>query len=270
MATVQMVASGEEIFQLLKDGTIKRFTGTRDYPLHWTQLDANTDVKGIAVGDKLYKRHVTGEIFVYNRADWEEIYSEKDKDVKGPVEIIKGPVEIVAAGASIYQIHKSTSRILIYDDEIGWWVRLDGDNMQIAADQDSLYTRSTDGHIYQFDQPRYGRVLLDGNSNAAEIVAGNGYLYQRDHDGQVYRCLKEFWDRLGGDKTTVQIAAGSAGLYRRDTNGQVWEYIDRDRSWKLIDKSHDNVDIVVAKWLYVRTENSSIYRYTGANWKQLQ
>ena len=53
-------------------------------------------------------------------------------------------------------------------------------------------------------------------------------------------------------------------MYRRDTNGQIWGYIDIDNLWKLIDKSHNNIDTVVAKPLYARTEDSSIYRYTGA------
>lgn len=260
MATVQMVASGEDLFQLLKDGTIKRFTGTRDDPFHWTQLDANVDVKEITVGDKLYKRHGNGKIFVYKHPNWYEIDRGR----------FEGFAKILAAVASKHQRHKTTSYILFTDDtEEVFWDRSAGDILQIAADQGSFYARTTDGHIYQL-MDEYEPAILEYNSNTAEIVAGNGCLYQRHHDGQVYRYLKGFWDRLGGDKTTVQIAAGSAGLYRRDKNGQVWGYIEGDNMWKLIDKSHDNIDIVVAKWLYVMTENSSIYRYTGANWEQLQ
>lgn len=53
-ATAQMVASSSEIFQLLGDSTIKRFTGTRDNPCDWTQLDLDRDIEEIAVGDSFY------------------------------------------------------------------------------------------------------------------------------------------------------------------------------------------------------------------------
>lgn len=101
-------------------------------------------------------------------------------------------------------------------------------------------------------------------------MARGEYLYQRHEDGQVYRYRGDFWDSSGCDKTTVQLAAGSAGLYRRDINGQIRGYFDNDNVWELIDKNHDNIDIVVAKRLYAGTEDDSIYRYTGAKWEQLQ
>lgn len=104
----------------------------------------------------------------------------------------------------------------------------------------------TNGHVYE-KYKDYASTRLDNSSNTAEIVACHGCLYQSHHDGQIYRYLKGFWDRVHGGKTTVQIAAGDAGLYRRDTNGQVWRYIHDDNVWKLIDKSHDNIDIFVAK-----------------------
>lgn len=37
-------------------------------------LDANRYVSQIAVGDKLYKLHNNGEIFVYHHAKWDPIY----------------------------------------------------------------------------------------------------------------------------------------------------------------------------------------------------
>lgn len=265
MVTAQIVASVDEIFQLLEDGSIRRFTGTSDNPRHWTELDACSDVDGIAAGDNLYKLHSDGQIFVYDHGNWDQIYSKDNSD------FLKDTVKIVAAGATMYQVQTIrsqgfTHRVLCYNGRGRGWDEVARNVTDIAADGDLQYTRSTNGEVSRRD----GYVArIDNNRNTAEIVVGDGYLYQRHHDGQVYRYFKGFWDRLDSGNATVQIAAGSAGLYRRDSNGQVWMHIGSS-VWRLIDKSHDNSDIVVAKWLYALMTDDGIYRYTGSSWEQLQ
>lgn len=254
MSTIQMVASGNEIFQLTTDGVIKRFTGTRDHPHKWTQLDADSHVAEIAAGDNLYKLYRDGRIFAYTFGKWKKIFDGHNKEKH---------VEILAIGPNIYRTSKTDKRVYRYDGEYACWKSPCYGHLQIAAYLDLL----NGPHEHKEDyQPVHAE--LDTNIDPAEIVTGGGGLYVRSIGEQVYQLVGGFWNELDSGKAIAQIAAGSAGLYRRDSNGQVWGHIDGE--WKLIDRSHENADIVVGNWLYVRTTDDSIFRYKKDHWEQLQ
>lgn len=233
MPTFQIVASGDEIFQLLEDGTIKRFTGTRENPRDWTQLGANDGVSQIAAGDSLYKAHVDGRIFVYDHGSWSEIYSNHDN---------KGYVTIIAAGPRLY-LRDCTGLVHCYNgrrwDQV---TKISSPVVQMAADGDSLYTYHKNKATYQWIE---GGTKIHHSDDIIGIAAEGGRVYQLHRDGQIYQYIRGFWNRLDSGNSTVEIAAGSAGLYRRDSNGQVWGYLDG--AWKLIDKGNKNLNIVVAK-----------------------
>ena len=253
MTTVQMVASGNEIFQLTTDGIIKRFTGTRDNPHRWTQLDADSHVAEIAAGDNLYKRYRKGRIFAYTFGEWNEISDGPDKQEH---------VEILAIGPNIYRTSKRDEYVCRYDGSNRLWENFYYGPLQIAAYLDVLNGPHEHKAGYE---PVHAE--LDTNIDPAEIVTGGGGLYVRSVGKQVYQLVGGFWNELASSKA-AQITARSAGLYRRDSNRQVWGHIDGE--WKLIDRSHENVDIVVGNWLYVRTTDDSIFRYKKDHWEQLQ
>ena len=99
-ATIQIVASGGNLYQRHNTGRIYRYTGV---PFTgWQELDRNpATVDIVASGGNLYQRHNTGRIYRYTGVPltgWQEL----DRN--------PATVQIVADGANLYQRH-NTGRI---------------------------------------------------------------------------------------------------------------------------------------------------------------
>ena len=67
--------------------------------------------------------------------------------------------------------------------------------------------------------------LLDNNRRTVDIVAAAGQLYQRHHDGKVWRYTGKpltGWQLLDNNPRTVDIVAAAGQLYQRHHDGTIW------------------------------------------------
>ncbi|MET3805630.1 hypothetical protein ABIB25_002634 [Nakamurella sp. UYEF19] len=178
-ATVDIVASGGNLYQLHNSGRIWIYTGTPH--TGWMELDNNPATAQIAAdGGNLYQRHQDGRIWIYTGTPH-----------TGWLELDNNPatVGIVAAGGNLYQLHNS-GRIWIYTGtpHTGW-LELDNNplTVEIAADGGALYQRHDNGNIWIYTgTPHTGWLQVDGNSQTVDIIAGSGHLYQRHSSGRIW------------------------------------------------------------------------------------
>ncbi|KAK6347463.1 hypothetical protein TWF718_005305 [Orbilia javanica] len=185
------------------------------------------------------------------------------------------------------------------------WERLDSnsDTIEIAAGQDYVYQRHTNGQIWLYNESEW--VQIDSNRDAVEIAAGNRVLYKRQSNGQLQRYKNGEWVSLDKNSDTVQIAAGGDEIYQRHTNGGIWQYkngkwVDIDHNgdtvsitasndgtlyqlhsggqiwvysngeWAMLDNNSDTVEIAASDGnLYQRHNGGNIYHYTGSGWEEI-
>ncbi len=260
-ATVEVVASGGNLYQRHDSGRIWVYTGP---PLTgWQELDDNpATVQIVADGGNLYQRHDSGRIWQYTGTPH-----------TGWLELDNNPatVDIVASGGNLYQRHDS-GRIWVYTGTpLTGWLELDDNpaTVQIVADGGALYQRHNSGLIWVYTgTPHTGWLLLDNNPATVDIVASGGNLYQRHNSGLIWKYTGTpltGWQQLDNNPATVDIVADGGNLYQRHNSGLIWKYTGTPLTgWQQLDGNPATVDIVAGGGqLYQRHDSGRIWVYTG-------
>ena len=179
-ASIDIVADGNNLYQLHSNGRIWKYTGT---PLTgWQELDNNPATKMIAAsGGNLYQLHSNGRIWKYTGTPltgWQEL--DNNPATK----------KIVADGNNLYQLH-SNGRIWKYTGTpLTGWQELDNNpaTKMIAASGGNLYQLHSNGRIWKYTgTPLTGWQELDNNPASIDIVADGNNLYQIHNNGFIWR-----------------------------------------------------------------------------------
>jgi len=232
-------------------------------------LDGNPETADIvAAGDRLYKRHLDGSVWFYNRspvAGWALIDDNRDT------------AKIVAADENVYQLH-GNGDILVYTGIPKDWKVIDAvnpDTAQIVASKDHLYKRHKNGDVWVYMGKPKEWKLLDSNPSTVDIVAAEDELYKLHGDGEVWVYTGKHieWKSLGEASDTVELAASKGRLYRRHRTGQVWVYNGAPNDWKQLDHFKGTAGIAAdGEKLYQRRADGGIWVYTGTpltGWQQI-
>jgi Astacin (Peptidase family M12A) len=260
-ATADIVAAGNNLYQLHKNGRIWKYTGT---PLTgWQELDNNLATKKIvAAGGNLYQIHKTGRIWKYTgvpHTGWQELDNNP------------ASVDIAVSGNDLYQLHIS-GRIWKYTGtpHTGWQ-ELDNNvaTMKIVAAGGNLYQIHKTGRIWKYTGvPHTGWQELDNNPASVDIAAADNDLYQRHNSGRIWKYTGTpltGWQELDNNTATKDIAVGAGVLYQIHVTGAIWKYVGPPMTgWQEIDGNHASVHIVAAdNHLYQLHNTGLIWRYTG-------
>jgi hypothetical protein len=242
-ASVDIVADGNNLYQLHQTGRIWKYTGTPH--TGWMELDNNGDTKKIiASGGNLYQLHRTGKIWKYTgtpHTGWQELDNNGDT------------AYIVADGNNLYQLHQ-TGKIWKYTGtpHTGW-LELDnnGDTKKIIASGGNLYQLHRTGKIWKYTgTPHTGWQELDNNGDTADIVADGNNLYQLHRTGKIWKYTgtpHTGWLELDNNGDTKKIAAAGGSLYQIHNTGMIWKYMGIPLTgWMPIDKNSDSISIVAA------------------------
>ncbi len=261
LATVAIVAEGNNLYQLHNNGRIWKYTGT---PLTgWLELDNNPRTKQIAAaGGKLYQIHNTGAIWRYTgppMTGWRQL----DNNPRS--------VAIVAGGNNLYQLHDS-GRIWKYvGPPVTGWQLLDDNpaTKKIAASGANLYQMHHDGRIWKYTgTPMTGWQELDNNPATADIVAEGNNLYQLHNNGRICKYTgtpMTGWFELDNNPQTKQIAAAGGKLYQIRSTGAIWKYTGPPMTgWKQLDDNRRSVAIAAGgNNLYQIHVDGTVWKYTG-------
>ncbi|GAA1616434.1 hypothetical protein ACFQY4_18310 [Catellatospora bangladeshensis] len=205
--TVQIAASGANIYQRHGDGRIWKYLGV---PITgWQQLDANPATADIvADGNLLYQRHYNGSIFRYTGSGWQLLDANP------------ATRKIAAAGGNLYQIHDTGS---IFKLVGAGWQLIDTNpaSVDIVADGQDLYQMHRTGAIYKRTPTSW--AWLDGNPATAAIAAHGGTLVQRHHTGSVFRHTGAGWELLDSNPATAAVAVGPSFIYQQHTDGRTFQ-----------------------------------------------
>ncbi len=255
--SIDIVAEGNELYQLHNSGAIWKYTGT---PLTgWEQLDNNPATKQIAAGGNLYQRHETGAIWKYTGTPftgWELLDNNPETSA------------IVAEGNELYQLHKTGAIWKYAGTPLTGWELLDNNpaTRQIAAGG-NFYQRHESGAIWRYNGPPLtGWELLDNNPATVDIIADSN-LYQLHNSGAVWKyngTPLTGWELLDNNPATRQVVA-DGNLYQRHETGGIWKYTGTPLTgWEQLDNNPSTTKIVAAGGkLYQFHSNGFIWRYTG-------
>ncbi|MDQ0884896.1 matrixin family metalloprotease [Peribacillus sp. V2I11] len=259
-ASVDIVADGNNLYQLHNNGGIWKYTGT---PLTgWQELDNNTATKKIvAVGGNLYQFHNNGRIWKYTGTPF-----------TGWLELDNNPasVDIVAGGNDLYQLHNN-GRIWKYTGTpFTGWVELDNNTAtkNIVAAGGNLYQIHNNGHIWKYTgTPLTGWQELDNNPASLEIEADSNDLYQLHSNGRIWKYTGTpltGWQELDNNPATKNIVAAGGNLYQIHSNGRIWKYTGTPLTgWQELDNNPATKNIVAAGGnLYQIHNNGRIWKYT--------
>jgi peptidoglycan hydrolase-like protein with peptidoglycan-binding domain len=179
-ASVDIVADGNDLYQLHNTGRIFKFTGT---PMTgWLELDSNSaTIKIAAAGGNLYQLHNTGRVFKFTGTP-----------MTGWLELDNNPatVGIVADGNDLYQLH-NTGRIFKFTGTpMTGWLELDSNSatIKIAAAGGNLYQLHNTGRVFKFTgTPLTGWQQLDNNPASINIIAASNNLYQLHNNNFIWK-----------------------------------------------------------------------------------
>lgn len=224
--TLQISASGGQVYQLRSDGTVLHYTGD-ERTASWELIDnSGHAVDILASGWNFYvRRYYSGPLVPIGSSSvwrytgtpltgWEEIDSGT---------LFAGRETAQLAGSTSGQLYQRTSNgaVLQYDTSTSpaTWKSLDNnpDTTLIAAGGANLYQMHKDGVIYFYNFTTNGWTPIDSNPVTVEIFAAGNYLYQRHNTGNIWRYtgMPDIWEWLDGNTNTISIIG--------DDNGSVWQ-----------------------------------------------
>jgi len=240
----------------------------------WVCVDAHPYAADIITDrSTLYQRFGGGTIWKYTR-NGESWDSEK---IDNPA----GQVQVVASKGYLYQRHEN-GQIWRYTGTPLEWDEIDHkDNqykttMEITADGELVYQRHANGQIWATRDDNWKQ--LDGNSNASQLTASGGHLYQlHGNSGEVwqYSGVPLAWDRIYQRSDTAFIQACGDELYLLRYNGEIYRYKGSADDWEMLDNREGAIELAscggARPELYQRLRNGEVWRYLGPafNWEKI-
>jgi len=182
--TANILASGENLFKTLKDGTIYRYNGD-----DWLSVCGETDTTSVVADDSLLYRlsQRDEEIYKWDGTRWDSYQG------------CYRTAEWVAAGGK-GDLYRRGDDGTIYWHPAGpgsYWNVLrgsDGSNIQIAAGKGGVVLRRKNGEIWKLAEgTSWNRISDDANNDDVQVADS---IYRRTVANEIYEYAKGRWHKL--------------------------------------------------------------------------
>lgn len=222
--TVQLAAAGSTLYQRHRGGQVYRY---EDTPMRWTVLDINSlCLEIVAGGGELYQRLSTGYIYRFQGLSASPRWELIDDNPRC--------IQITAGDTALWQRHNNGSIWRYIGPGIKWSLVQEGAIGPIAAGArgDRLYQHAGNNILeYSWTGPATATsvIALDKNPATTGFYVRGTHMYQIHQDGSIWRFSGTpitGWEMLDNLLGTVMVVGSESGdVFELHSDGRIWRLV---------------------------------------------